>query len=476
MEQTDLFDAPVVNEAAHGAQVGRDFRQVIQNNGKQLKVNGVEWTQSGDPIDAAPYRELENRVFDGVGEALSRIRDYATFHGLNPVSFLVNVVALVVGCVPPRVVGDIGLGDLSLNLFIVNYGNPGAGKGRLFRFAERFTSVTVAEYGAAARIIAPRIASPGSGEGITRAATVDDEGNQRATVIESSEITELAAKSSRQGSTLRATLLKAYSCERLGAFNKDSDMADMPEPGSYRLCVIVGSQKDTAGYLLDGGADGLSDRFLVVEAINPGAGYRTVDKEPEPLTISLDLRSKDTVRVDLPQCAKDYARANNEAKQHGYDDSEGTAHALETRAKLAIGLALVQSKLTVDRNDWERAGILVENSATIFQRMARHLRDRSVKEQAQRRIEADQAREEAESKRWQQLRNTILEPLKESREARWTGRGSVKQNNIGKSSRALGEQVFQELVSNGVICQWETDSGAVLYAFSNDDAAVTAFE
>ena len=458
--------------ASQGAITVPHFVDVLKRHGKTPTFEGRPWDGITPPVDPALYVELENRVFDGAHESLERLKEYAAYKRLNPVSLLVNVCAVVCASIPPNVVGYTGSGfsDLNLNLFAVNWGVTGGGKGKLVRAALEYTTVCINGQEREVRSF-----PAGTGEGIAGKALPGDDGKQSATLIRIDESSDLSKKVERLGATLRPTLLQVYSGEQLGAMNKDTKMEEIARENSYRMCLIMATQKDTAGFFFQGiegtlnleqnGGDGFMDRFIAVETINPAYVRPTSEIEPKPIKVSLEIGTGARVPVELPHDAVELMAANDEAKGYGLDDIGGSGHALETQAKLTVALALLRSSVDLKATwgDWERAGAIMDYSRTVFGRMKAHLVERDTAAKAMKRIADDKAREKATEERWNRIAAKILEPVKGGDTAQWSGRGGVSQTKWNSKTRDEAEHVFNDLVQNGTIRAWKTDQGATFY-------------
>jgi hypothetical protein len=373
--------------------------------------------------------------------ALAFIRDYARFARISPASLLLCVLARVSVATPPNVVLPplVGASDASLNLFVAIVGGPGGGKG-------------LAE--GAARMLVPDIrnavtAQPASGEGIpalfaARASIPEDGGGAKGetrlrcvsprALLSIPEIGSLGGASARQGSTVTPTLCSAWSGEALGAFNK-SEANRLAVPGrAYRLGLVTGVQPSASGTLFDQSGVGLPQRFLWAATIDPGApdtrpdipvgafpfeaGAMPADADAsvfdaiyEQGTVSGSLNYR-LRRMTFPGCALAETDASRVAVLRGGDGDPLDSHISLVRAKVAGLLALMDGgRLNVTEEDWRLAGCIVEESCRVRDRCLAQMHEARQSEKADSFADTDAAREQAEARKLDSARESVLKQL-----------------------------------------------------------------
>ncbi|MDK4330301.1 hypothetical protein QPX50_05185, partial [Corynebacterium accolens] len=301
---------------------------------------------SNSAYSVQQWQELENTVFNTDSAALAAIRDYARYNSLPPVSFLVGCALYVIAATPGKVMLDTGLGTGTANLFVCLMDAPGMGKDRLMKYVRRAMHVSCQ-----GKALEPTAASISSGEGvITSMIEHDDNGNplvEDGTAVPGapvlfgvSEVGLLGNLMKRQGNTLRQNLLSVYSGNPMGINNR-KDKIQLPED-SYRGCLWVGAQPDTAGILLEGGDDGLRHRFVFVELVDPLVDVDRNYPEAELMPVDIPARLMEDKPFTFPRAVQQYSRDRQKLK-HGAAVAP-VGHADFTTAKLAMGIALLRSQ------------------------------------------------------------------------------------------------------------------------------------
>jgi hypothetical protein len=187
------------------------------------------------------------------------------------------------------------------------------------------------------------------------------------------EIDSIKAQSSMQGSTLSSELRKAAMGEALGSGNVGETATNLAE-GTYRFVMLVCTQPELAGWLLDGAAGGLPQRFLWCSVRDP----RIVDdiEFPAKMPVRLPFEAKPApddgfgygaprarwVMQGTPRIASEIRQAAREAKMSGDDDVNLDGHALLTRRKVSAALALLDGRNNDNDEDWELADMIMEMS------------------------------------------------------------------------------------------------------------------
>ena len=398
----------------------------------------------------------------------------------SPWGVLGYVMALTVATTGPhvRTPATVG-GSASLNLLVGLVGAPGTGKG-----AARRTAIDLFTYADSnGTPVDTPMMGVGSGEGIAetfalRTRTGDDgeEVTSQAVVravFDDTEISSMAKKSDRRGSTLLPMLCKAYMGEDLGNQNGTAESSRMVPDHSYRMCLTVGIQPDRAGVLLDDSAGGTPQRFVWLPVAYPAMPDVTPEP-PEGFTIALPFGTLQTVRpgaepmtVTIPKVAE---RAIRQARlSSGRGESQGLdGHLLLTREKVAIALALMSGSLSVTDADWSAAGAVIALSTSTREMCRAACRGAGVEAAAARRIEdaegRDQAADAMAEKYARTVRERVLSAVQDSGgravlHGDLNRRLSGRKQSDGLSQRDRLPGVLQLLVDDGLILESETMDG-----------------
>ncbi|MFW9097724.1 hypothetical protein ACOJAM_08645 [Corynebacterium striatum] len=349
------------------------------------------------------WQELEDQVFNGDSAALTAVRDYARHNHLPPVPFLVACAQYAIAATPSSVMLDAGLGPGTANMFVCLMDAPGMGKDRLMKYVRRAMNVSCN-----GKPLEPAHASVSSGEGvITSMIEHDEKGNP---IVEDgvampgapvlfgvSEVGLLGNLMQRQGNTLRQNLLSVYSGNPLGINNRQDKMYLAQD--SYRGCLWVGAQPDTAGILLEGGDDGLRHRFVFVELEDPLLDIDHDYPEAQLLPVEIPKQLVDSEPFTFPREVCQYSQLMLKRKlKHGAAVAP-VGHADFTTAKLAMGIALLRSQSSASRHDYDSAKAIMDYSAAVIARCERHQSTKRIEDRAARRGEDEQAAELAAEQR-----------------------------------------------------------------------------
>lgn len=243
--------------------------------------------------------------------------------------------------------------------------------------------------------------TPGSGEGISAlyrenrtVPGIDGKGKitvpvviRRAAWISFPEVDQIAAISSRVGSTAMAEIRKAWSGEPLGTMTKVKANQLMVPAHSYRAVISVSAQPLRCGPLLAEEAGGTLQRVLWLSADDPDLELR--DEAPSTLdVVPPDFRRGPLMtpgpryfEVD-PAVRLEIRKDRAEGKWKGTEDS----HRNLVRLKVAAAGAVLHGSDTIGPDIWAWAGAVVEHSVRVRasvrhaldQESAQKLRDRAA--------------------------------------------------------------------------------------------------
>lgn len=295
------------------------------------------------------------------------------------------VLARLAAMVSPELRFDTGLGTGSLNMFVIGVGPSGTGKS---------TAAAVARV----LLEAPRHLAPetdrfrdgvpiGSGEGLVETfmgladqPTGETKANgepklrkvraqvRRNAFVCVDEGETLVKIGERSGATIGPILRSAWIGELLGQANAREETTRILQAGSYSLGLLVGFQPGTALPVLAEAGPGTPQRFLWVAATDPSVPAEP-PHYPGPLSIRLVDKGSGFPLAGTIEFAESIRRelwAGNLARVRGeVVDGELDSHRPLQRSKIASLLALLEQRLTVDAEDWDLAGQVVETSAQV---------------------------------------------------------------------------------------------------------------
>ncbi|MGP5038764.1 hypothetical protein [Corynebacterium variabile] len=397
----------------------------------------------------------------------------------SPWGILGYVMALTVATTGPhvRTPATVG-GAASLNMLVGLVGAPGAGKG-----AARRTALDLFEYtdSNGTPVHTPML-GVGSGEGLAQTFALvtrtDDNGQEVTTqpvtraVFDDTEVSTLAKKSDRRGSTLLPMLCKAYMGEDLGNQNGSAESSRLVPDHTYRMCLTVGIQPDRAGVLLDDVGGGTPQRFTWLPVSYPGMPDVT-PPTPDVFKIRLPFGTMETVQtgvepvtVTIPTVAENAIRRARLSSGRG--ESQGLdGHTLLTREKVAIALALMSGSLAVTDADWHAAGAVIALSTATREMCREACKGAAVEASAARRIEdaegKDQAAEHLAARYAATVREKVLGLLEQSpgavpfRDLNNRVSGSKVSDGLSQRDRLPG--VLHALIEDGLILSSETVNG-----------------
>lgn len=315
---------------------------------------------------------------------LAHIRRFALARMCSPAAVLGVVIERTLATVPhpvvlPPTIGGVG----SLNMFCALVGPSGSGKG-------------AAESAAADAVLFddPISTAPlGSGEGIAHCyahpeKVKDEDGGTAHTEIvwdthsvlfTSPEVDAMVAIGDRRGSTLMEQLRNAYSGERLGFSYADETRKIPLERHQYRFGLVVGVQPLKAGPILNDSAGGTPQRFIWMPTTD-AAITDTPPVEPEPFRLHAprwgEIRTDAMGRhvLEIPAEVEHLVRAQHAARGRG-DGHALDGHAMFTREKVAVALAVLDGRAEMTLDDWSLAGHIMHLSDVTRSRITAILRD-----------------------------------------------------------------------------------------------------
>lgn len=272
-----------------------------------------------------------------------------------------------------------------LNLFAGLVAGPGGGKGasldaaaELLPFVESFSHKV-------------REISAGSGEGIVKKffargeimnettgkiAAGDWEQRYQGVMVRVDEGSMFGPLMKRQGQTTTETLRSGWSGETLGGSYADEDRGQRLERMSYRLCMVMGIQPEVAGFLFDDVYGGLPQRFvwLPVQATempdldniprHPGSLGWTPPSFSGNCEDSQTGDNRQQILVAPAIVREIQARHIEQQMGRGVIDPMNT-HGNLAKLKVAAVLGGMDRRASINAEDWEIAGLIMETSMAV---------------------------------------------------------------------------------------------------------------
>lgn len=337
-----------------------------------------------EPAETAASRLLLPEEFWASRKVLQHIRQAAHARNRSGDIVLAGVLARLAAMLPPEIKADTGVGGpASMNLYVILLGASGTGKS------------SAAWIPAHLLLPPPRVEFMdglplGSGEGLAEAYMGDQ-------VIESEETYKTGPRKGepkvkivrgqvrhralfyadegesltkqmfgRNGTTVGESLRRAWSGGTLGQFNGKEVNSRVVEAGSYSLGLVVGFQPETAVPLLEDFAAGTPQRFLWFHTLDPSIPEHLLT-DPGPLHLPLirnGFGHKPKITFDreiLHQIrAEDRLRVMGEITPAPLDSQKPV-----TLVKVAVLLAILESRLHVGMTDWQLAHTVWETSCHV---------------------------------------------------------------------------------------------------------------
>ncbi|WP_345799927.1 bifunctional DNA primase/polymerase [Microbacterium sp. AZCO] len=397
---------------------------------------------------------------------LGHIRQAARARLVSPWAVLVGSVVRALAAVPPYVyLPPIIGGRASLNTFTCVVAPSGGGKdasGDVARDLLVIQADTQVQEDAL-----------GSGEGLTRAyAHRDRNGNlvmdYTNVLFTVSEIDNLTALSSRQGSTLMGSLRAGWTGGRLGFGYGDPTKKVILEPHSYRMCLVVLAQPGRAASLFGDADGGTPQRFIWI----PGFGGLDVSNAqdippwPGEIEIGLPWRFEDEylepkVELTVPDVARDLIiQTRIEMVGSGATSLDG--HALLARLKFAYGLALIDGRAEMNDEDWLLAGVVMQVSDRTRDWMQSEV-EKSQRAEAAKRGQLRAAQDDAAQAEAERARTHRISGLVEKHLAAGPLAQGVLKRKLASRDKPFFDGVLDLLVRLGRVVPEEAAHGGTRY-------------
>jgi hypothetical protein len=281
-------------------------------------------------------------------QSLTDIYEGSLARMCSPWGVLVHCVARALAAVPPCITLPplIG-GPGSLNWFGAVVAKSGGGKGGATAVARDLVPYPIT------------VRNLGSGEGLVDAYCCKQDDAHPTGRIESvmflaDEVDTVAVLGNRQGATLISVLRSAFFGETLG-FSYRGNNSHLDEH-SYRLTLVVSVQPGRAGWILGDAHGGTPQRFLWF----PGSDARVTKTPPEWKYPVLRVPGDDAwpfaMQLTVPEETKELVLTERAKNARGEQDALD-GHAVFSREKFALGLALLDGRAEMTSEDWRLSGI-----------------------------------------------------------------------------------------------------------------------
>jgi len=334
----------------------------------------LDWiTGDQDEPDAPPSPSMPSNInlpddFWDRRPSLATIRDAARSTMTSPDAVLGVTLARVATLVPPEVHLPNTGASRSLNIAVALVGRPGQGKSSANQVGRELVPWPTRE---------SYENTVGTGEGFIEAylETSRDNGKVVKSMVKKSNLfyidegKSLLEIGSRKGATIMETIRSAISGETLGQRNATAETSRRLDANTYRAAIIIGLQPRIALDLLNDSHGGTPQRFVWFHAGDPNAP-KPHDRPEWPGALDVGqiinkiLRgSLLPTRLTIDKPIRD--KIEHESWQNLTGEcviSEEESHSVLARLKIASLLAVLECRSHVDHEDWELAGLIVENS------------------------------------------------------------------------------------------------------------------
>jgi hypothetical protein len=335
----------------------------------------------------------------------SMIRQAAYARGYSADAVLGAVLARASAMISPQLQFDFGRNPGSLNLFVALYGPPASGKSQSVQVAQEL--IWAPTYLPDEDAFRDGIGL-GSGEGLAEVymgmsspRTADDDGDQNVrrgasgrsrrtqvrqhAFVYADEGMTFHKLTERKGAALGETIRTAWMGGTLGQANASEETTRVVPRFAYAMGLVIGFQPEPARKLLEGADVGTPQRFLWLSAVDPKIPY---DPPDLPLTYRLPIEDGgQAVRgvITCPEGLRRMLRRQHVDRSHGdveVDLLDG--HLPLLQCKLTALLTVLDGRMKATDDDWSLAGLLVETSCAIRDRILEFARQQVTKEIEQR--------------------------------------------------------------------------------------------
>lgn len=362
-----------LRKQGYGSPLQQGYRGSDQDKSDWRSLTGAS-NQPGTPI--IPPNDDDEQFWNS-RPVFNHIRQFARSRLCPPFAVLSHVLLQVVGSIGPEVkLPPIIGGKGSLNLFVAIVGKSGDGKGMARAVAQECIivhdpadSFTIGSgEGIAATYVKPTKVDElnvltGENEKMDSVAYI-----RHRAIFHIAEVATLQEISSRGGSTIIGELNKMYIGESLGFQNRAKETRLPVRAHTYRACLTMDVQPGKASVLLDNEDTGFPQRFMFVEAKDPGLPDGDIDEPASlhwhtPVDLHAQRLNQDEIMVEVCESAKSTIRL---ARRNVVKGNADGGHHLQTQLKVAAALAILDGRSSVLDDDWFIAGYLMSRSARVL--------------------------------------------------------------------------------------------------------------
>ena len=268
------------------------------------------------------------------------------------------------------------MGSAALNIGVVNIGDSGGGKSRLAGLLDsglpflglvpKFTAIEVGSGEAIADVYAHQAEKDDPANGIRRGDLIWHN-QSRARLFSFDEVGRMFKMGNRDsGSTIFEYVKQGISGGPMGR-HLAKGSGTMIEPEQYRFAFTTNAQPSRSGVLLnpDEVEGGFPGRLLWFETRDPRAVTEYDDTEVVPYGIKEMHWQNHHAVIALPQM--DDAHKASRALYHTDQRDPIDGHLDLTRAKVAVALMRLNGRWTLNDEDWDLAGDVIEESVRVRQ-------------------------------------------------------------------------------------------------------------
>lgn len=182
----------------------------------------------------------------------------------------------------------------------------------------------------------------------------------------------------RKDATLGSVLRQLWGGDTTGMTNASEQTSRTLRGGTYSLGIAVGYQPQIAMELINDHGTGLPQRFLWSWSKNPRAPHARI-KWPGRLDIDMaNLMASELKVIDFPDSVKDEIDSESSGRLRGElpDLGELDGHEPFMLCKIAALLALLDSRASVNEDDWRLAKVILKTSCEIRDKLVQQATDK----------------------------------------------------------------------------------------------------
>ncbi len=394
------LEAPEVEATVRSASKGMQSPYVwtVRSRARQVAEQVDMWAGQEDetghavaPEETGEAVPAEERVkhpgllpeeFWAKRSVLRHIRAAAHARCASGDATLHSVLTRLSGMVDHRIVADVGMGYVPLNLFVGVVGDSAANKTSSNRAGREMLMTPERDFrgdlpiGSGEGICEQFMGEKETGEFYEKGQKKGEPKTERGQIRHNihfyvDEGETLIRLGRRENSTLWPTLRSAWAGDTLGQTNATADRNRYIEAGSYAFGMFVGFQPSNAEPVLRDAETGTAQRFVWCQAVDPAIPMEPVE-HPGPLLVYPQLRDVEEkdgphLVIGFPQELKTrmwrerVLRGRGKMEIHPLDK-----HSNVVKIKLAALMAMLDGgRWNVTMEDWELAEMMWSASSEL---------------------------------------------------------------------------------------------------------------